>query len=239
MPQIEIQHVKKYFTNDQKRIAAVDDVSLSIEKGEFVFIIGSSGAGKTTLLRLLANQIPADDGRIWVDNLEVTRLRSWHRAAYRRMIGQVWQDASLVRKKTIRQNLELVQRALGVKSKVIPTHTSKALSIVGMRAMEDRYPFELSGGQVKMVELARAIVCKPPILLVDEITANLDYDTGWDIMNILNEINRCGTTVIMATHAKDFVNIMCRRVITLVAGKVAGDVEKGKYGELRATSRFE
>ena len=142
-------------------------------------------------------------------------------------------------KKTVRQNLELVQRALGVKSKVIPENTRKALSIVGMRAMEDRYPFELSGGQVKMVELARAIICNPPILIVDEITANLDYDTGWDIMNILNEINRCGTTVIMATHAKDFVNIMCRRVVTLVAGKIAGDVEKGKYGELRATSRFE
>lgn len=239
MPQIEMQHVTKYFTNEQRRFTAIDDVSLTIERGEFVFLIGSSGAGKTTLLRLLANQIVADEWKIWLDDVELTRLRGWRRPVYRRNIGQVWQDASLIRKKTVRQNLELVQRALGVKSKVIPENTRKALSIVGMRAMEDRYPFELSGGQVKMVELARAIICNPPILIVDEITANLDYDTGWDIMNILNEINRCGTTVIMATHAKDFVNIMCRRVVTLVAGKIAGDVEKGKYGELRATSRFE
>ena len=236
MPQIEMQHVTKYFTNEQRRFTAIDDVSLTIERGEFVFLIGSSGAGKTTLLRLLANQIVADEGKIWIDDVELTRLRGWRRPVYRRNIGQVWQDASLIRKKTVRQNLELVQRALGVKSKVIPENTRKALSIVGMRAMEDRYPFELSGGQVKMVELARAIICNPPILIVDEITANLDYDTGWDI---LNKINRCGTTVIMATHAKDFVNIMCRRVVTLVAGKIAGDVEKGKYGELRATSRFE
>ena len=239
MPQIEMQHVTKYFTNEQRRFAALDDVCLSIVRGEFVFLIGSSGAGKTTLLRLLANQIVADEGKIWLDDVELTRMRGWRRPVYRRNIGQVWQDASLIRKKTVRQNLELVQRALGVKSKVIPENTRKALSIVGMRAMEDRYPFELSGGQVKMVELARAIICNPPILIVDEITANLDYDTGWDIMNILNEINRCGTTVLMATHAKDFVNIMCRRVITLVAGKVAGDVEKGKYGELRSTNRFE
>ena len=152
MPQIEMQHVTKYFTNEQRRFAAINDVSLSIERGEFVFLIGSSGAGKTTLLRLLANQIVADEGKIWLDDVELTRMRGWRRPAYRRNIGQVWQDASLIRKKTVRQNLELVQRALGVKSKVIPENTRKALSIVGMRAMEDRYPFELSGGQVKMVD---------------------------------------------------------------------------------------
>ena len=178
MPQIEMQHVTKYFSNEQRRFAAIDDVSLSIDRGEFVFLIGSSGAGKTTLLRLLANQIVADEGKIWLDDVELTRIRGWRRPVYRRNIGQVWQDASLIRKKTVRQNLELVQRALGVKSKVIPENTRKALSIVGMRSMEDRYPFELSGGQVKMVELARAIICNPPILIVDEITANLDYDTG-------------------------------------------------------------
>lgn len=239
MPQIEMQHVTKYYSNENIRFAAVDDVSLSIDRGEFVFLIGSSGAGKTTLLRMLANQLPADKGQIWLDGTEITRRRGWRRPVLRRNIGQVWQDASLIRKKTIKQNLELVQHALGVRSKLIPANTQKALALVGMRAMEDRYPFELSGGQVKMVELARAVICNPPVLIVDEITANLDYDTGWDIMNILSEINRCGTTVIMATHAKDFVNILCKRVITLVAGKVAGDVQKGRYGELREIRRFE
>lgn len=142
MPQIEMQHVTKYFTNEQRRFTAIDDVSLTIERGEFVFLIGSSGAGKTTLLRLLANQIVADEGKIWIDDVELTRLRGWRRPGIPPgIIGQVWQDASLIRKKTVRQNLELVQRALGVKSKVIPENTRKALSIVGMRAMEDRYPF--------------------------------------------------------------------------------------------------
>lgn len=231
MPQIELQNVTKYYVNEKKRFAAVNDVSLSIRQGEFVFLIGSSGAGKTTLLRLIANQIAPDEGKIWMDDLEISRIKAWQRPFYRRTIGQVWQDSGLIRKKTIAENLEIVQRAMGVKAKVIPENTQKALALVGMRANERRYPAELSGGQIKLVELARAVICNPPVLLVDEITANLDHDTGWDIMTILSEINRCGTTVIMATHARDFVNIMRRRVITLVAGRIAADAEKGKYGE--------
>lgn len=232
MPQIELQNVTKYFVNDRKkRFAAIDDISLTIEQGDFVFLVGSSGAGKTTLLRLIANQIRADSGRVWMGDKEVTRLAYWRRSSYRRIVGQVWQDATLIRKKTIRENFYIVQRALGVRSKVAEENTTKALALVGMRAMGERYPFELSGGQIKLVELARAVICNPPILVVDEITANLDYDTGWDIMNILAEINRCGTTIIMATHAKQFVNVMRKRVVTLVEGRVIADVQKGKYGE--------
>ena len=184
MSQIEFDHVSKYFMNEKRRFAAIDELSLSIEPGEFVFLI-------------------------------------------------VWQEPALIRKKTIGENLEIVQRAMGVSHRIILENTMKALSIVGMRNMADAYPYMLSGGQIKLVELARAIICNPHILLLDEITANLDDDTGWDIMNILNEINRRGTTIVMATHAKNFVNIMCRRVVTLVSGRIAGDVEKGKYGELR------
>lgn len=233
MSQIELQHVTKYYTNEKRRFAAVDDVTLSIDKGEFVFLIGSSGAGKTTLLKLIANLIVPEGGSIQIDGVELTRLKLRKRPFYRRNIGQVWQDSGLIRKKTIRENMEIVQRAMGVNHRDIMENTRKALALVGMRAMENRYPVELSGGQVKLVELARAVVCNPPILLVDEITANLDHDTGWDIMTILGEINRCGTTVVMATHAREFVNIMCRRVVTLVAGRVAADAEKGKYGEFR------
>ena len=219
MPQIEFDHVSKYFMNEKRRFAAIDELSLSIEAGDFVFLIGSSGAGKTTLLRLLANHITPEEGAIWVEGQQINRIPQWRRPLYRRRIGQVWQEPA--------------QRAMGVSNRVIPQNTLKALSIVGMRTMADSYPYMLSGGQIKLVELARAIICNPHILLLDEITANLDDDTGWDIMNILNEINRRGTTIIMATHAKNFVNIMCRRVVTLVSGRIAGDVEKGKYGELR------
>ncbi len=233
LPQIELHHVTKYFINEQRKFAAIDDVSFSINQGEFVFLIGSSGAGKTTLLRLIASHISPDEGTIFVDNQNIGKMRLWRRLSHRRTIGQVWQDSSLVRKKTIGQNLEIVQRALGVNHRIIPHNTQRALSAVGMRFAEHLYPFQLSGGQIKLVELARAMVGSPPILLIDEITANLDHDTGWDIMNILSEINRRGTTVIMATHAKDFVNIMCRRVVTLVSGRVVGDVEKGKYGKIQ------
>ena len=220
MPQIEFDHVSKYFMNEKRRFAAIDELSLSIEAGDFVFLIGSSGAGKTTLLRLLANHITPEEGAIWVEGQQINRIPQWRRPLYRRRIGQVWQEPALIRKKTIGENLEIVQRAMGGSNRVIPQ-------------MADSYPYMLSGGQIKLVELARAIICNPHILLLDEITANLDDDTGWDIMNILNEINRRGTTIIMATHAKNFVNIMCRRVVTLVSGRIAGDVEKGKYGELR------
>ena len=234
MPQIELQNVTKYFVNDRKkRFAAIDDVSITIEQGDFVFLIGSSGAGKTTLLKLISSQLRADEGRIWIGDQEITKLRYWRRTAQRRMVGQVWQEAGLIRKKTIRENLYIVQRALGVKSKIAEENTTKALALVGMRAMGERYPFELSGGQIKLVELARAVICNPPVLVVDEITANLDYDTSWDIMNILAEINRCGTTIVMATHAKQFVNVMRKRVITLVEGRIVADIEKGKYGELK------
>lgn len=151
MPQIELQNVTKYYINEKKRFAAVNDVSLSIRQGEFVFLIGSSGAGKTTLLRLIANQIVPDEGKIWMDDLEISRIKAWRRPFYRRTIGQVWQDSGLIRKKTIAENLEIVQRAMGVKAKVIPENTQKALALVGMRANERRYPAELSGGRLNLL----------------------------------------------------------------------------------------
>lgn len=232
MPQIDLEHVTKIFTVDRQKFRALDNVSLTIEQGDFVFLVGSSGAGKTTLLRLLASHINADSGRYWFDDVDITRLPPWRKPSYRRSIGQIWQEPTLIRKRTIRENLIMVQRAMGIKNSLVEENTVKALSLVGMRSAADKYPFELSGGQIKMVELARSVINNPDVLLVDEITANLDHDTGWDIMHILTEINHIGTTVIMATHAKEFVNIMRRRVVTLVAGRVVADIERGKYGEV-------
>ena len=133
MPQIEFDHVSKYFMNEKRRFAAIDELSLSIEAGDFVFLIGSSGAGKTTLLRLLANHITPEEGAIWVEGQQINRIPQWRRPLYRRRIGQVWQEPALIRKKTIGENLEIVQRAMGVSNRVIPQNTLKALSIVGMR----------------------------------------------------------------------------------------------------------
>ena len=146
MSQIELQHVTKYYMNEKRRFAAVDDATLSIDKGEFVFLIGSSGAGKTTLLKMIANLIVPEEGSIQIDGVELTRLKLRKRPFYRRNIGQVWQDSGLIRKKTIRENMEIVQRAMGVNNKYIVENTGKALALVGMRAMENRYPVELSGG---------------------------------------------------------------------------------------------
>lgn len=232
MPEIRLENVTKYFSAERKRFAAIKDATLTIEQGEFVFIIGSSGAGKSTLLRLIASEYQPDEGRIFVGDLEISRLARWRRPLYRRLIGQVWQETRLIRKKTIHENLEVTMRASGVSRRKIAQLVPKVLGIVGMKQAHDKYPVELSGGESKRVELARAISNNPPILLIDELTANLDHDTAWDVVNLLAEINRCGVTVIMATHAKDFVNIMRRRVITLVDGEIRGDAKKGRYGDL-------
>ena len=154
MPQIEFDHVSKYFMNEKRRFAAIDELSLSIEAGDFVFLIGSSGAGKTTLLRLLANHITPEEGAIWVEGQQINRIPQWRRPLYRRRIGQVWQEPALIRKKTIGENLEIVQRAMGVSNRVIPQNTLKALSIVGMRTMADSYPYMLSGGQKRRTSLS-------------------------------------------------------------------------------------
>lgn len=235
MPDIVIDHVSKFFTSTthrRKRFAAINNVSLTIEQGDFVFIIGSSGAGKTTLLRLLAAEIKADQGHIYFGQQDLSKLKRRTRALFLRRIGQVWQEPRLLEKETIRANLELAAYASGMGRKA-GIRIEKALSIVGMKNAINQYPANLSGGEVKRVELARALLNSPPVLLLDEVTANLDPDTGWDIMNLLREVNRLGVTVIMVTHAKDFVNIMCKRVVTLVDGRLRGDVQKGRYGDLR------
>ena len=241
MPTIELENVTKFYKIERrlrtgKRIeVGVKDVDLTIRQGEFVFVIGSSGAGKSTLLNLLAGNIKPNRGKVYVDGKDLSWMMKWSRNRASLLFGKVWQDSNLIRKRTVEENLALAARIatsrLGT-DKNLQARVKKVLGLVGLPGIEKKYPAELSLGQCRRVELARALIGSPPILVLDEITANLDDDSIWDVFHLLNEINRRGTTVIMATHASQYVNIMCRRVITLVDGHIFGDVKKGKYGDV-------
>ncbi len=232
MPAIHLEGASKLYKQEKRRHFAVSDINLSIQQGEFLFVVGSSGAGKSTLLKLITGTIRPDKGAVYLDELNINWAPPWYMPKLRLMFGQVHQESQLMRKRTIEENLSMVAK-VGLVSRVRQEDkVGKALGIVGMAGVEDRYPAELSLGECRRVELARALINSPDILVLDEITANLDEDTIWDLLHLLQEINRQGTTVIMATHASMFVNIMRKRVVTLVDGKIKGDVQRGKYGEL-------
>jgi cell division transport system ATP-binding protein len=213
----------------------VANVDLTIEQGEFVFVVGSSGSGKSTLLGLMTGHLKPDRGKVCLDGRDLQWLLPWSKNRAASLFGQVWQEETLMRKRTVEENLMLAARKKHVRWKdKMEDHqrVAKVLALVGMTGMEKRYPVEMSGGECKRVELARALINSPPILVLDEITANLDDDTIWDILQLLQEINHRGTTVVMATHASQYVNILRRRVITLRDGRIIGDVKKGKYGDI-------
>lgn len=232
MPQFCLKHVgKDYLLEPDKRILhAVREIDLTIEQGEFVFITGSSGAGKTTLLQLLSCNLQPTYGSVYFDGVNVTALSQRRQDRVRLAFGYVPQLSSLIRKRTVGENL-LPVAALGP-GRNPQARVRKALGLVGMSDVTDSYPAELSMGQCRRVELARAILNNPQVLFLDELTANLDEDTAWDMFLFLEELNRLGTTVIMASHAKRFINLMRRRVITLVDGRILGDVQRGHYGDL-------
>lgn len=234
MPQFCLSHVgKDYITEPEKRILhAVREIDLTIEQGEFVFITGSSGAGKTTLLQLLSCNLRPTYGTVYFDGVNVTALSARRQERIRQAFGYVPQLPSLIRKRTVGENLLPVAVLGPGRGAQAQARIRKALGLVGMGDVADRYPVELSMGQCRRVELARAILNNPQVLFLDELTASLDEDTAWDMFLFLEEINRLGTTVIMASHAKRFINLMRRRVITLVDGRILGDVQRGRYGDL-------
>ena len=217
MPQIRLERVSKYYPQDKKQMAAVQEINLTVEQGEFLFLTGSSGAGKSTLLQLISGDLRPTSGAVFLDDINLTRLSRLRRDRLRLVFGRVPQLSQLMRKRTIPP---------------IQTRIQKTLAMVGLPDVGARYPVELSYGECRRVELARAIINSPSILVLDELTANLDEDTIWDILHLLCEINRHGTTIIMATHAKEFVNLLRKRVITLVDGQIWGDVQKGRYGDI-------
>ena len=227
--------LKKYYGAKPNLTKALDGVSLTVEQGEFVFLVGSSGAGKSTLLDLISGKLKPDKGTVSLNGKDLARLFPWSHNQTALLFGKVCQEQTLARRITVEENLRMaamIGRRRFESAKHIDERIQKVLGLVGMRGTEKMYPGELSIGECRRVELARALINSPPILVLDEITANLDDDNIWDMLILLNEVNRRGTTVIMATHASKYVNIMRRRVITLVDGHIFGDVERGRYGDV-------
>lgn len=225
-PVILFENVSKEY---QKGVAAIENINISIYKGEFVFIVGSSGSGKSTLIRLLMKEILPSKGKVFVSGREVGRLRRRQVSKYRRSIGVVFQDFRLLKDRNVFENVAFAQRVVEAPIREIKRQVPKMLSLVGLTDKYKAYPGELSGGQQQRVALARALVNNPVILLADEPTGNLDPKNSWEIMSLLEEINKRGTTVVVVTHNQEIVDRMQKRVITLRNGRVISDEEKGRY----------
>jgi cell division transport system ATP-binding protein len=209
---------------------ALDDVSVDIEKGEFVFLVGASGSGKSTFLRLVLREEKPTSGNVWVGGKDLTRLSSWKVPTLRRQIGCVFQDFRLLPNRTVAGNVAFALEVIGTAEKEIESIIPNVLELVGLEGKEDRYPNEISGGEQQRVAIARAFVNKPAVLIADEPTGNLDPETSIGIMKLLDRINKIGTTVVMATHDVAIVDQMRKRVIEIDGGKVVRDQSRGVYG---------
>lgn len=209
---------------------ALDDVSVDIEKGEFVFLVGASGSGKSTFLRLVLREEKPTSGNVWVGGKDLTRLSSWKVPTLRRQIGCVFQDFRLLPNRTVAGNVAFALEVIGTAEKEIASIIPNVLELVGLDGKEDRYPNEISGGEQQRVAIARAFVNKPAVLIADEPTGNLDPETSIGIMKLLDRINKIGTTVVMATHDVAIVDQMRKRVIEIDGGKVVRDQSRGVYG---------
>lgn len=223
---IQFVNVSKIYNN---KVVALRDINVKIEKGEFVFLIGSSGAGKSTFVRLIFKEEEPSRGQILIANRSINRLKKKDVSILRRNIGVVFQDYSLLNDRSVYDNVAFALEVMEYPGKIIRQRVPEVLEMVGLAGKADCLPTQLSGGEQQRAAIARAIVNGPQILLADEPTGNLDPDTAWGIMEILNDINRRGTTVIMATHAVDIVNKMRKRLIALERGEVVRDEERGVY----------
>ena len=226
---IEFQNVTKYYKSN----VGLDNVTVKINKGDFVFLVGPSGAGKSTFVKLILKEIEADKGRIIVRGENVTKMPARKIPHLRRNIGIVFQDFRLLPKKTVYENVAFAMEIIHQPRKLIKKHVPQVLSLMGIAEKAHKYPDELSAGEQQRVAIARAIVNKPRILIADEPTGNLDPDTAWEIMQLLNMINLRGTTILMVTHAKDIVDKMEKRVIAIENGRIVRD-EFGMYGYKQA-----
>jgi cell division transport system ATP-binding protein len=224
---ISLSHVTKVYKDT---VTALDDVSIEIGKGEFVFVVGPSGSGKSTLIRLLLKEEEPTGGDIYVAGKHIGKLSPWKVPYLRRNLGTVFQDFKLLPDKNVFDNVAFALEVIGKPRNVIHQRVPEILNLVGLGEKLPNYPDELSGGEQQRVSIARAFINRPLILLADEPTGNLDPATSVDIMKLLDRINRTGTTVLMATHDNAIVDAMRRRVIELEAGKVVRDQARGVYG---------
>jgi len=223
---IELINVSKKYSNG---IIALNNINLKIEKGEFVFIVGSTGAGKSTLIKLLLKEEEPTSGTIKIGNKDLSKLTRREVPYLRRSIGVVFQDFRLLPNKTVYENVAFAMEVIGCSEKEIRKQVPLVLSMVGLSEKAKYFPHQLSGGEQQRVSIARAIVNGPPVLIADEPTGNLDPDTSWGLMELFNEINLKGTTILMATHAKDIVDRMKKRVIALDRGVLVKDQARGVY----------
>lgn len=220
---IKLEHVSKSYSAG---IPALNDISLNIEEGEFVFIVGNSGSGKSTLIKLLLKELEPTKGVITINNRNLNAIRRKQIPKYRRNVGVVFQDFRLLKDRNVYENVAFAQKVIGTPARLIRSSVPTMLSVVGLAAKYKSYPKQLSGGEQQRVAIARALVNQPKILLADEPTGNLDNHNAWEIMKLLEEINQKGTTVVVVTHNLEIVKAMKKRVITMKKGVIISD-EKG------------
>lgn len=223
---ISFQNVSKIYGDGTR---ALEDISFTVGPGEFVFLVGPSGVGKTTILRLLLRHLLPSKGKIHIDDVEVTTIPRSRIPQLRRKIGMIFQDFKILFDRTVAENVSIALEILGKDRQEIVKKVTEVSHLVGLNEKMNYFPIQLSAGELQRAAIARAIVGGPRVLLADEPTGNLDPATSWEILKILNEINKLGTTIIMATHNVDVVNSMKKRVISMKKGKIIKDEKVGKY----------
>ncbi|HAT4315158.1 TPA: cell division ATP-binding protein FtsE [Clostridium perfringens] len=223
---IEFRNVSKVYN---KNVKALTNVNINIDKGEFVFLVGPSGAGKSTFIKMLLKEVEPSTGNIVMGNEYLSKIKRRQIPYHRRKIGMVFQDFRLIPTLNVYENVAFAMRVVGASPKEIRKRVPMVLSLVGLSNKYKMFPTELSGGEQQRVSIARAIVNNPKVLIADEPTGNLDPETAKEIMELIDDINKAGTTVVMATHAKEIVNSMKKRVIAIDKGEVVSDVQKGGY----------
>ena len=223
---IEFRNVSKVYN---KNVKALTNVNINIDKGEFVFLVGPSGAGKSTFIKMLLKEVEPSTGNIVMGNEDLSKIKRRQIPYHRRKIGMVFQDFRLIPTLNVYENVAFAMRVVGASPKEIRKRVPMVLSLVGLSNKYKMFPTELSGGEQQRVSIARAIVNNPKVLIADEPTGNLDPETAKEIMELIDDINKAGTTVVMATHAKEIVNSMKKRVIAIDKGEVVSDVQRGGY----------